>query len=169
MLLVSSNTLHPVCITRCTLALRERFHLTRSRETIFFRRQQKRRRASQLEGEAILPRTSAYCARNYSMQIALFPLHRITTDCNVFRRGIYAALPNNTWLNTLLQGVGRATIRDSAKGMSVQSVVLSVRSTRDLRMKRLRLLYRTAKSNRRTIALKVINYVSRNASYLKRI
>ncbi|TGZ51186.1 hypothetical protein DBV15_11045 [Temnothorax longispinosus] len=41
-------------------------------------------------------RTSAYCARNYSMQIALFPPHRITTDCNVFRRGIYAALPNNT-------------------------------------------------------------------------
>lgn len=103
---------------------RERFHLTRSRETAFFRHQQKHTAPTRGGGGRRYCRTSAYCARNYSMQIALFPPHRITTDCNVFRRGIYAALPNNTWLNTLLRGVGRDNKRLGEGGWACNQLSL---------------------------------------------
>jgi len=57
--------------------------------SVFFHWRQKRGAS---RGGTILP-NECILRRNYSMQIALFPPHRITTDRNVFRRGIYAALP----------------------------------------------------------------------------
>lgn len=126
---------------------RERFHLTRSRETTFFRNQQKHPAPSR--GGRRYYRTSAYCARNYSMQIALFLPHRITTDCNVFRRGIYAALPNNTWLNTLLQGVGRDNKRLGKGGWACNqlSLVFEPRVIRSV----LRMRWRNCCTDKKTI------------------
>lgn len=57
--------------------------------SVFFHWRQKRGAS---RGGTILP-NECILRRNYSMQIALFPPHRITTVRNVFRRGIYAALP----------------------------------------------------------------------------
>jgi len=133
-LLVSSNTLHPVCITRCTFALCERFHLTRgrARDCLFFivnkniPRELTRGEDDTTERVHIAPGI-ILCKSYYSRLTALQPTV-------MYSRGGFMRLCRIIPDLTHYYGELGATIRDSVRGMSAQSVVLSVQAMHDLKL-----------------------------------